>query len=1043
MFALKYALVSIARRKQKNIITAIAIALGVALFIGTQAATNGIYDTITKLNLENVGNEDISINNPASINGMFNGSVDNFIENQIPNDPVLEHIVSVSSRVSYYTSVYANETGLLEQNVGIHGINPSDSGFGSFYDLSGNKFENLNDLTGNSVIISDTLAKELELEIGSVIQINVPNGLGNSTTIQLSVSHIYEDAKGRGQIGAVGESPVPQLYINILTLQSNFNPIFHNFVTDIKLTLEGIDRSINNFDIRAKTFPGKSEINAVVDRLSELFSTDYPELLVSSPIVQIADTTLENLVGISSVLTLFAIILNGVALLLIINIQSMAVDDRKSQTAILRALGSKVSTIFSVFLIESVIIGIVGAFVGLLLGMLISVWILDILSTIFLVSIGSSFSYGLIITSMSAGIILSVVTAVFPSLQAARQSIANSLRGIESDKKEKKGYWTIVFGFILLPLGLLFATQVGDLTKDSTWSNLDDQITISLGFGLTLAGIGLILTLFVSRRVALSISGISLFGLGVFFFSWAISKGKTGNGGNLFSVILMYMIIGSTIVVSVYYEEILQGISKLIFTVSGLRAIGQVTTRSMIGKKNRGILVYTILAVILVLTIFIASAAETQRYSVVDSYEKRSYGVDVVISTDAKVQGTRDRIASINERNKEIAQVSDVYGFRRAYMPIYLSNPLDDNFDIGKDVTYLPVVEVPESVINSDNWGDHSLPFQFFDLSNDVSHEIGQTVSIKSTDAEHHKITTSTFDLFYNNFTREKSVEFSINGVKSNFPEVQQMIIGGYGLQFMSLLLVTGGSIYLQGVNGDIMPMFIGATTAFDMLGDAAFPLYSNAIMVTPQMASRLAFDSPNQNLFLVKSENTYSDKTNNELLAKAIEQDINNLNDPNSFSSKQTPAILVGASSSIVKEVVREFFFQQAAFWDFLGAFSTLGLVIGTLGMMIIAVRSVTERTREIGMMRSIGFNRKSVVYGVLIEMLVLSIMSLIVGVSIAIIFSESFASNVLGVKALYPMGQTFGYIFGLLGLAVVSGVVPGYRASQVLPSHALRYTG
>ncbi|MCE7734965.1 MAG: FtsX-like permease family protein, partial [Candidatus Heimdallarchaeota archaeon] len=150
-----------------------------------------------------------------------------------------------------------------------------------------------------------------------------------------------------------------------------------------------------------------------------------------------------------------------------------------------------------------------------------------------------------------------------------------------------------------------------------------------------------------------------------------------------------------------------------------------------------------------------------------------------------------------------------------------------------------------------------------------------------------------------------------------------------------------------------------------------------------------------------------------------------------------------IGASTSIVKDQVSGFYFEQAAFWDFLGAFSTLGLIIGGLGMMIIAVRSVTERTREIGMMRSIGFSRKSVVQGVLIEMLILSILSLIMGFLIAIIFSENFASNLFGVKAQYPMGQILGYVFGLLGIGIVAGTIPGYNASKVTPSQALRYTG
>ena len=74
---------------------------------------------------------------------------------------------------------------------------------------------------------------------------------------------------------------------------------------------------------------------------------------------------------------------------------------------------------------------------------------------------------------------------------------------------------------------------------------------------------------------------------------------------------------------------------------------------------------------------------------------------------------------------------------------------------------------------------------------------------------------------------------------------------------------------------------------------------------------------------------------------------------------------------------------------------------------------------------------------------MFILSVLSLIVGGFIAILFSENFAGSIFGVKAVYPLGQIFGYIFGLLGLAMVSGVIPGYNASKVTPNQALRYTG
>jgi hypothetical protein len=745
-------------------------------------------------------------------------------------------------------------------------------------------------------------------------------------------------------------------------------------------------------------------------------------------------------------MTLFAIMLNGVALLLIINVQSMAVDDRKNQTAVLRALGSNISTIIFVFMIEALIIGVLGAIMGLIIGFGISIWILDILSTVFEIKINSSgLSSGLVITALLSGIILSIITAVAPSINSARKGIANSLRGIDEEKKPRKGYWTLFFGIVLLPIGLMFATQVGDLTDDNTWSHIDDQITIILGLGLTLTGIGLLLTLVLPRRLAISISGASLFGVGAFFFIWALAKAKEGEGGNLFSIILLYMIVGSTLIVSENYNDILRFIGKMLFFVPGMRAITQVTTRQMIGKKSRGVLVYTILTVILVLTIFIASAAHTMRGGVVDLYDDLSDGVDVVVVTDNAFAGTGDRISTLNQRDTSVGQIQDVFGFRRTNIPLYLVSPLDDNFDISDDVVGVPVVEIDEEVINpGGSWGDDSLKLQFGSISDDIQDITGAQISTNTKASEHAEIRKETFHFFFSDFTREESVTHNAGeDTEFKITETQQMALAGDLMQFMNIELLAGATVYVQAVDGSVIPLFLGATLQFDMLGNEQYPLYSNALMVPKSLGVLMPYDSPNENVFLVRSDNEYQDTEANEKLALAIETDLNDLDDDGSFSSMQPIPNLIGAATSIVKDVVEGFFFQQAGFWDFLGAFSTLGLVIGGLGMMIIAVRSVTERTREIGMMRSIGFSRKSVVQGVLIEMFILSMLSLIMGILIALIMSENFATSIFGTEAEYPIGLILSYVFGLLGLATISGALPGYNASKVLPSQALRYTG
>jgi ABC-type antimicrobial peptide transport system permease subunit len=237
----------------------------------------------------------------------------------------------------------------------------------------------------------------------------------------------------------------------------------------------------------------------------------------------------------------------------------------------------------------------------------------------------------------------------------------------------------------------------------------------------------------------------------------------------------------------------------------------------------------------------------------------------------------------------------------------------------------------------------------------------------------------------------------------------------------------------MQKRDGNISRMYIGAN-GFDMMG--SFEMFGIGLLVTPEIASTLpAFDRiPNPNLYLVRSSNGFNDDDSNEQLANTLEGGLNDI-------SKY--GILLGASTQLVHKEIVEYNFQQAGFWDFLGIFSSLGLIIGTIGMSIIAIRSVSERIREIGMMRSIGFSRKSVVYGVVIELVVLSFLGLIIGIINGILFTHAIVRNIFQTSESFPVTVITLYTLGLILISVFAAIIPGYSASRVTPSQALRYTG
>jgi putative ABC transport system permease protein len=132
-----------------------------------------------------------------------------------------------------------------------------------------------------------------------------------------------------------------------------------------------------------------------------------------------------------------------------------------------------------------------------------------------------------------------------------------------------------------------------------------------------------------------------------------------------------------------------------------------------------------------------------------------------------------------------------------------------------------------------------------------------------------------------------------------------------------------------------------------------------------------------------------------------------------------------------------------------FIGAL-TLG--IGGIGLMNIMLVSVTQRTREIGMLKALGARSRDILLQFMAEAMAITAAGGVLGVAIAYIISLCVGSLTL-YSALAKNGQAGDIrliisgasvliatsILGAVGLA--SGIVPAVRASRLNPIEALRY--
>lgn len=122
------------------------------------------------------------------------------------------------------------------------------------------------------------------------------------------------------------------------------------------------------------------------------------------------------------------------------------------------------------------------------------------------------------------------------------------------------------------------------------------------------------------------------------------------------------------------------------------------------------------------------------------------------------------------------------------------------------------------------------------------------------------------------------------------------------------------------------------------------------------------------------------------------------------------------------------------------LGGIAGISLLVGGIGIMNIMLVTVTERTREIGIRRAIGAQRKSIVTQFLIEAGVICGIGGIIGVLLGTTLSMIGGHLLLKMQLLPSPVITIGAVLFSVVLGIIFGLYPAIKASGLQPVAALR---
>ena len=206
-------------------------------------------------------------------------------------------------------------------------------------------------------------------------------------------------------------------------------------------------------------------------------------------------------------------------------------------------------------------------------------------------------------------------------------------------------------------------------------------------------------------------------------------------------------------------------------------------------------------------------------------------------------------------------------------------------------------------------------------------------------------------------------------------------------------------------------------------------------IIVLPYTFNRSMNNNYNIDSYVVKAK---SAQATVEAMTK-LDAFLNGLFPMNADGNRDNGSFYVNSNNSSAEQVQSQSNMQSLV----LGAIAGISLLVGGIGIMNIMLVTVTERTREIGIRKAIGAERKSIIAQFLIEAAMICSIGGLIGIAIGyvgtMVAGKLLLSTTTDVLLPSPI-ITLGAVLFSVALGVIFGMYPAVKASGLQPVVALR---
>jgi lipoprotein-releasing system permease protein len=413
MLAFEIAKTHLLSKPKQTIIAMLGVTFGIGMFIAMVSLMTGLNDMTENLAMTSSPDiriyHDITLDRPAIAEEINPGGL-NVVhhtkpKNEMPKVRNAFRIAEIIRKNPLVRGVSAQLSSQVFYNFGPVQLNGQISGVDileedRLFDLRSKmkegRIEDLN-ISQDGIIMGSGLAKKLKAKTGDRIVITTPQGF----TMSLKIVGLFQ--MGMGAIDNI------KSYANISTVQ-NILQRDKNYLTDINIKLHDFNVAKNLAPEFQETFGYKAED----------WETANATMLLG--------VIIRNILTYSVSITLLIVAGFG-----IYNILNMTIMNKMKDIAILKAMGFAGKDVKRIFMIQSLVIGLIGSLTGLGIGFLLSSLIVrapfdggDILS---ITHLPVNFKVKYYVTGIVFGVLTTALAGYMPSRKAARMDPIEILRG--------------------------------------------------------------------------------------------------------------------------------------------------------------------------------------------------------------------------------------------------------------------------------------------------------------------------------------------------------------------------------------------------------------------------------------------------------------------------------------------------------------------------------------------------------------------------------------------------------------------------------------